>query len=104
MEENRITNDQLYNEIAAAVDRIKDHIIEEILLNEEGLLLDGILDQVQEAIRYAEDQKDIYKSWIFKHEIPEKYIFDPGKEEVLEDDDSDGEFEPSDEDLEHTEY
>lgn len=81
-----ITNDKLWAAIEAGIDRVRDRIIEEILLDSEGNDLDGVLDNVQMAMIGAEKEKKIYKSYIFKGEIPEEFIFDPGKEDIIEND------------------
>lgn len=84
-ENNTVTNDILYNEIEAGIDRVKNHIIDALIMSDDEKLLDEILDQIQEAIQRAEAQKEIYRSWIYNHEIPEKYIYDPGEEDYIED-------------------
>jgi len=81
-----ITNDKLWATIEAGIDRVRDRIIEEILLDSEGNDLDGVLDNVQMAMDGAEKEKKIYKSYIFKGEIPEEFIFDPGREDIIEND------------------
>ena len=85
--EFEVTNDILYTEIEAGIDRVKNRIIEELIMSDDEYLLDDILDQAQEAIRRAEIQKQIYHSWIFEHTIPDEFIYDPGEEDVIEDDD-----------------
>lgn len=87
--EFKVTNDVLYSEIEAGIDRVKNQIIEALIMSDDEMLLDEILDQVQEAIRRAEIQKKIYHSWIFEHTIPDEYIYDPGEEDVIEDDEDD---------------
>lgn len=89
MNENKkfeVTNDILYSEIEAGIDRVKNRIIEELIMSDDDLLLDDILDQIQEAIQRAEIQKKIYHSWIFEHTIPDEFIYDPEGEEFIEDD------------------
>ena len=81
-----ITNDKLWAAIEAGIDRVRDRIIEEILLDSEGNDLDGVLDNVQMAMVGAEKEKKIYKSYIFKGEIPDEFIFDPGGEDIIEND------------------
>lgn len=91
-----ITNDKLYAEIDAGIDRVKDRIIDELIMSDDELLLDDILDQVQEAMLRAEMQKKIYHSWIFEHTIPDEFIYDPGEDDEIEedfDDDENPEFE-----------
>ncbi len=91
-EENKskyeITNDKLYAEVEAGIDRVKYRIIDELIMSDDELLLDDILDQVQEAMLRAEMQKKIYRSWIFEHEIPEEFIYDPGEDDEIEDDEN----------------
>lgn len=84
--EFKVTNDMLYSEIEAGIDRVKNQIVEALITSDDEMLLDEILDKVQEAIRRAEIQKKIYHSWIFEHTIPDEYIYDPGEEDVIEDD------------------
>lgn len=88
MENNefKVTNDMLYSEIEAGIDRVKNQIVEALIMSNDEKLLDEILDQVQEAIRRAEIQKKIYHFWIFEHTIPDEYIYDPGEEDVIEND------------------
>lgn len=81
-----ITNDKLWAAIEAGIERVRDRIIEEILLDSEGNDIDGVLDNVQMAMVGAEKEKKIYKSYIFKGEIPEEFIFDPGREDIIEND------------------
>ena len=83
--EFKVTNDMLYSELEAGIDRVKNQIVEALIMSDDEMLLDEILDQVQEAIRRAEIQKKIYHSWIFEHTIPDEYIYDPGEEDVVED-------------------
>ena len=83
-----VTNDKLYAEIDAGIDRVKNRIIEELLMSDDELLLDDILDEVQEAMLRAEMQKKVYHSWIFEHTIPEEFIYDPGEDEEIEDDEN----------------
>lgn len=97
-ENNTVTNDILYNEIEAGIDRVKDRIIEELIMSDDELLLDDILDQIQMAIQRAAAQKEIYRSWIYNHEIPEKYIYDPGDEDYIEDENEFDDGNPEDED------
>ena len=96
-EENKkkyeITNDKLYTEIDAGIDRVKNRIIDELLMSDDEMLLDDILDQVQEAMLRAEMQKKIYHSWIFERTIPDEFIYDPEEDEEIEDDDENPEFE-----------
>ena len=33
-------------------------------------------------------QKKIYRSWIFEHEIPEEFIYDPEEDDEIEDDEN----------------
>lgn len=87
--EFKVTNDMLYSEIEAGIDRVKNQIVEALIMSDDEMLLDEILDQVQEAIRRAEIQKKIYHSWIFEHTIPDEYIYDPGEEDIIEDDKDD---------------
>lgn len=84
--EFKVTNDVLYSEIEAGIDRVKNQIVEALIMSDDEMLLDEILDQVQEAIHRAEIQKKIYHSWIFEHTISDEYIYDPGEEDVIEDD------------------
>lgn len=86
--EFKVTNDMLYSELEAGIDRVKNQIVEALIMSDDEMLLDEILDQVQEAIRRAEIQKKIYHSWIFEHTIPDEYIYDPGEEDVIEDDEN----------------
>ena len=86
--EFKVTNDMLYSELEAGLDRVKNQIVEALIMSDDEMLLDEILDQVQEAIRRAEIQKKIYHSWIFEHTIPDEYIYDPGEEDVIEDDEN----------------
>lgn len=79
-----VTNDKLWAAIESGIERVRDRIIEEILLDSEGNDLDGVLDNVQMAMVGAEKEKKIYKSYIFKGEIPDEFIFDPGKEDIIE--------------------
>lgn len=81
-----ITNDKLWAAIESGIERVRDRIIEEILLDSGGNDLDSVLDNVQMAMVGAEKEKKIYKSYIFKGEIPEEFIFDPGKEDIIEND------------------
>lgn len=81
-----ITNDKLWAAIEAGIDRVRDRIIEEILLDSEGNDLGGVLDNVRMAMVGAEKEKKIYKSYIFKGEIPDEFIFDPGREDIIEND------------------
>ena len=96
-EENKkkyeITNDKLYTEIDAGIDRVKNRIIDELLMSDDEMLLDDILDQIQEAMLRAEMQKKIYHSWIFEHTIPDEFIYDPEEDDEIEDDDENPEFE-----------
>lgn len=85
-EVHTITNDELFNEIEASINRIKERIIDELILSDDELLLDDIIDGIQQAIEQTKIQKKVYWSWIFKHEIPEEFIYDPGKEDIIEDD------------------
>ncbi len=89
MENNKygITNDVLYNEIEAGVERIKNAIVDQLLMSDDEMLLDDIVEQIQSTLISAEKQKKIYKSWIFERRIPDEFIFDPGKEDTIEDDD-----------------
>ena len=82
-----ITNDKLWAAIESGIERVRDRIIEEILLDSEGNDLDGVLDNVQMAMIGAEKEKKIYTSYIFKGEIPDEFIFDPGREDIIENDD-----------------
>lgn len=89
MNENKkfeVTNDMLYSEIEAGIDRVKNRIIDELILSDDEKLLDEILDEVQEAIYRAEIQKRIYHSWIFEHTIPDEFIYDPGGPDTIEND------------------
>ena len=86
--EFKVTNDMLYSELEAGIDRVKNQIVEALIMSDDEMLLDEILDQVQEAIRRAEIQKKIYHSWIFEHTIPDEFIYDPGEEDVIEDDEN----------------
>lgn len=79
-----ITNDKLWAAIESGIERVRDRIIEEILLDSGGNDLDSVLDNVQMAMIGAEKEKKIYKSYIFKGEIPEEFIFDPGGEDIIE--------------------
>ena len=81
-----ITNDKLWAAIESGIERVRDRIIEEILLDSGGNDLDSVLDNVQMAMVGAEKEKKIYKSYIFKGEIPEEFIFDPGREDIIEND------------------
>lgn len=82
----KVTNDELWVAIESGIERVRDRIIEEILLDSGGNDLDNVLDNVQMAMIGAEKEKKIYKSYIFKGEIPEEFIFDPGKEDIIEND------------------
>ena len=87
----KVTNDKLWAVIESGIDRVRDRIIEEILLDSEENNLDSVLDNVQMAIVGAEKEKKIYKSYIFKGEIPEEFIFDPGGEDIIENDEEEDE-------------
>ena len=68
MNENKkfeVTNDMLYAAIEASIERVKNQIIDELIMSDDEKLLDEILDDVQECIIRAELQKKIYHSWIF---------------------------------------
>ena len=85
--EFKVTNDMLYAAIEAGIERVKNQIIDELIMSDDEMLLDEILDNVQECIVRAEMQKKVYHSWIFEHTIPDEFIYDPGEEDVIEDDD-----------------
>lgn len=82
----KVTNDELWVAIESGIERVRDRIIEEILLDSGGNDLDSVLDNVQMAMVGAEKEKKIYKSYIFKGEIPDEFIFDPGREDNIEND------------------
>lgn len=79
-----ITNDKLWAAIESGIELVRDRIIEEILLDSGGNDLDSVLDNVQMAMVGAEKEKKIYKSYIFKGEVPDEFIFDPGREDIIE--------------------
>lgn len=87
--EFEVTNDMLYKEIEASIERVKNQIIDEFIMSDNELLLDEIIDNVQECIERAEMQKRIYRSWIFEGTIPDEFIYDPGGPDSIEDDDND---------------
>ena len=87
--EFEVTNDMLYKEIEASIERVKNQIIDELIMSDNELLLDEIIDNVQECIERAEMQKRIYRSWIFEGTIPDEFIYDPGGPDAIEDDDND---------------
>jgi len=96
MNENKefeVTNDMLYKEIEASIERVKNQIIDELIMSDNELLLDEIIDNVQECIERAEMQKRIYRSWIFEGTIPDEFIYDPGGPDAIEDDDNDADDE-----------
>ena len=99
MNENKkfeVTNDMLYSEIEAGIERVTDKLIEEFLMSDDEMLLDEIIDNIQECLTRAEIQKKIYHSWIFEGTIPDEFIYDPGGPDVI--DDEDGLDEPDDDD------
>lgn len=79
-----ITNDILYSEIEAGIVRIKNSIIDQLLMSDDEMLLDDIIDEIQMTLINAEKQKKLYHSWIFKRVIPDEFIFDPGKDDRIE--------------------
>ena len=85
--EFKVTNDVLYAAIEAGIERVKNQIIDELIMSDDEMLLDEILDNVQECLERAEMQKKIYHSWIFEHTIPDEFIYNPGEEDVIEEDD-----------------
>lgn len=87
--EFKVTNDMLYAAIEASIERVKNQIIDELIMSDDEMLLDEILDNVQECIIRAEMQKKIYHSWIFEGAIPNEFIYDPGGPDVINEDDSD---------------
>lgn len=80
-----MTNDELYSAVEAGIDRVRDRIIEELLMSSDQKEIDEILDDIQTAILGAEKEKKIYRSWIFERMIPEEFIFDPGEEDIIDD-------------------
>lgn len=84
--EFKVTNDILYAAIEASIDRVKNQIIDELILSDDEKLLDEILDDVQECLVRAEMQKKIYHSWIFEGTIPDEFIYDPGGPDTVEND------------------
>ena len=86
--EFKVTNDILYAAIEASIDRVKNQIIDELILSDNEKLLDEILDDVQECLERAEIQKRIYHSWIFEHTIPDEFIYDPCGPDTIEDDEN----------------
>lgn len=89
MDEYNITNDQLYSEVEAGIDRIKDRIIEELLMSNDKKDIDEILDDVQTAMVSAKKEKKIYRSWIFEQKIPDEFIYEPDGEEIIENEEED---------------
>lgn len=89
--ESTITNEKLYAKIEAGLDRIENGIIDQLLLSDDELLLDDILDEIQMAIERTETEKKIYRSWIFKHELPDDLIWIPEGDDVIEDEDPEDE-------------
>ena len=90
MNENKkfeVTNDMLYAAIEASIERVKNQIIDELIMSDDEMLLDEILDNVQECIVRAEMQKQIYHSWIFEGTIPDEFIYDPGGPDTINDED-----------------
>ena len=90
MNENKkieVTNDILYGEIEAGIERVKNQIIDALIMNDDELLLDEIIDNVQECIERAEMQKKVYHSWIFEGTIPDEFIYDPGGPDTIDDED-----------------
>lgn len=83
--EFKVTNDMLYAAIEAGIERVKNQIIDELIMSDDEMLLDEIIDNVQECIERAEMQKKIYHSWIFEHTIPDEFIYDPGGPDVVDD-------------------
>jgi hypothetical protein len=88
-----VTNDMLYAAIEASIDRITEQIIDEFVMSDDEMLLDDILDNVQECLERAEVQKKIYHAWIYEHTIPDEFIYDPGGEDVIDDENDDTEGE-----------
>ena len=89
MDENRITNDLLYNAVAAGIDRVRDRVIEELLMSDDEKGIDEVLDGIQTAMVTAEKANEIYRSWIFEGTIPEKYIYNPGGEDIIDEEEED---------------
>lgn len=92
MNENKkfeVTNDMLYAAIVAGIERVKNQIIDELIMSDDELRLDEIIDNVQECIERAEMQKRIYRSWIFEGTIPDEFIYDPGEPDVIDDEEDD---------------
>ena len=90
MNENKkieVTNDMLYAAIEASIERVKNQIIDELVMSDDEWLLDDILVNIQECIVRAEMQKKIYHSWIFEGRIPDEFIYDPGGPDVIDDED-----------------
>lgn len=90
MNENKkfeVTNDMLYAAIEASIERVKNQIIDELVMSDDERLLDDILDNIQECIVRAEIQKKIYHSWIFEGTILDEFIYDPGGPDVIDDED-----------------
>lgn len=90
-----VTNDMLYAEVEAGIERVKQRIIDELLMSDDDLFLDDILDQIQEAMYRADMQKKVYHSWIFERTIPDEFIYDPGEDDEIEEEieDENPEFE-----------
>ena len=90
MNENKefeVTNDMLYATIEAGIERVKNQIIDELIMSDDEMLLDEIIDNVQECLMRAEMQKKIYHSWIFEGTIPDEFIYDPGGPDIVDDED-----------------
>ena len=79
-----VTNDALYNAVETGIDRVRDRIIEEILMDSDLKDLDRVLDDVQTALVSSEAEKKIYRSWIFERRVPDEVIWDPEKEDEID--------------------
>lgn len=85
--EFKVTNDILYAAIEASIERVKNQIIDELIMSDDEMLFDEIIDNVQECLMRAEMQKKIYHSWIFEGTIPDEFIYDPGGPDSIDDED-----------------